>query len=156
MRATAGDFCRRFAADDIERLMDIINASRLRVWARRPRSFFNEVACIEADGSIVETQGECKQGMDMSYKGQWGYHPLVVSLTNTKEVLYIANRPGNRPFEEGAAGYFDRAIDLCRSGGFKHIRLRGDTAFSQVAHLELVRLIEVFCCDRIEALRSQQ
>lgn len=133
---TAGDFCRRFSADDIERLMDIINASRLNVWARQSSSFFDEIACIEADGTIVGTEGECKQGMDMSYKGQWGYHPLVVSLANTKEVLYIANRPGNRPSEEGAAAYFDRAIDLCRSGGFKRIRLRGDTAFSQVAHLD--------------------
>jgi hypothetical protein len=133
---TAGDFCRRFAAADIEQLMDIINASRLDVWARQPASFFDSVACIEADGSIVSTDGECKQGMDMSYKGQWGYHPLVVSLANTKEVLYIANRGGNRPSEDGAAVYFDRAIALCRRGGFKEIRLRGDTAFSQAAHLD--------------------
>jgi len=65
-----------------------------------------------------------------------GYHPLVVSLANTKEVLYIANRSGNRPSEEGAAPYLDRAIDLCRKGGFKTIRLRGDTAFSQATHLD--------------------
>jgi hypothetical protein len=133
---TAGDFCRRFAPADIERLMDIINTSRLKVWSRQPSSFFKDVACIEADGSIVPTEGECKQGMDMSYKGIWGYHPLVVSLANTKEVLYIANRGGNRPSEDGAAAYFDRAIDLCRKGGFAKIRLRGDTAFSQAAHLD--------------------
>jgi len=133
---TAGDFCRRFAPADIEQLMDVINTSRLRVWARQPKSFFEDVACIEADGSIVSTDGECKQGMDMSYKGQWGYHPLVVSLANTKEVLFIANRSGNRPSEEGAAAYFDRAIDLCRKGGFEKVRLRGDTAFSQAAHLD--------------------
>jgi hypothetical protein len=133
---TAGDFCRRFAASDVEQLMDVINATRLGVWARQPSSFFDNVACIEADGSIVSTDGECKQGMDMSYKGLWGYHPLAVSLANTKEVLFIANRSGNRPSEEGAATYFDRAIDLCRKGGFKKIRLRGDTAFSQAAHLD--------------------
>lgn len=133
---TAGDFCRRFAPADIERLMDIINMARLRVWARQPRSFFENVACIDSDGSIVSTDGECKEGMDMSYKGLWGYHPLVVSLANTKEVLYIANRSGNRPSEEDAAVYFDRAIDLCRKGGFEKTRLRGDTAFSQAAHLD--------------------
>jgi hypothetical protein len=32
-----------------------------------------------------------------------GYHPLVVSLANTGEVLSIVNRPGNRPSHEGAA-----------------------------------------------------
>ena len=133
---TAGDFCRRFTPFDIERMMDIVNATRSQVWARQPRSFFNEVACIEADGSIVSTDGECKEGMDMSYKGEWGYHPLVVSLANTKEPLYILNRGGNRPSEEGAAGYFDRAIALCRKSGFKRVRLRGDTAFTQATHLD--------------------
>jgi hypothetical protein len=116
--------------------MDIINTIRLNVWADQPSSFFDDVACIEADGTIVPTDGECKRGMDISHKGQWGYHPLVVSLENTKEVLFLANRSGNRPSEEGAAFYFDRAIDLCRKGGFKKIRLRGDTAFSQAAHLD--------------------
>jgi hypothetical protein len=133
---TAGDFCRRLSAAHIDVLMNIINVTRLNVWAQQPASFFEDVAIIEADGTIVPTSGECKQGMDMSYKGQWGYHPLLVSLANTKEPLFIVNRSGNRPSEEGAADYFDRGIDLCRQGGFKKFRLRGDTAFSQAAHLD--------------------
>jgi hypothetical protein len=133
---TAGDFCRRFDTEQIERLMDIVNDVRVRVWKRQPPSFFEQTARIDADGSIVETYGECKEGMDVSYKGIWGYHPLLISIANTREALFICNRSGNRPSHEGAAGYFDRAIALCRRAGFKKVLLRGDTDFSQTAYLD--------------------
>jgi uncharacterized cysteine cluster protein YcgN (CxxCxxCC family) len=133
---TAGDFCRRFETDgDVIDLMDAINRARLNVWRQQPDSFFDE-AVIEADGTIVETTGECKQGMDISYNGRWGYHPLVVSLANTQELLFIENRSANRPSEEGAAFWFDRSIDLCCEAGFRKIRLRGDTAFTQTEYLD--------------------
>jgi hypothetical protein len=51
-------------------------------------------------------------------------------------VLRLYNRSGNRPSEEGAAGYTDQAIEVCRRGGFRKIRLRGDTAFSQTEYLD--------------------
>ena len=88
------------------------------------------------DGTIVETTGQCKQGMDISYKGIWGYHPLVLTLAETGEVLRMVNRSGNRPSQEGAAGEADHAIDLCRRAGFRKIALRGDTAFTQTIHLD--------------------
>lgn len=133
---TAGDFCRRFDIAQIHTLMDIVNDVRVGVWQRQPASFFEQTARIDADGSIVETTGECKQGMDVSYKGVWGYHPLAVTLANTGEPLFIMNRGGNRPSHEGAVAYFDRAIALCRRAGWKDILLRGDTAFSQTAYLD--------------------
>jgi hypothetical protein len=126
---TAGDFCRRFEESDIEAMMDAFNAARLRVWQQQPSKFF-ERACIDADGTMVGTLGECKQGMDIYHKGVWGYHPLVVSLANTQEPLFILNRSGNRPSHEGAPKYFDRAIALCREAGFREVLLRGDTDFS--------------------------
>jgi len=133
---TAGDFCRRFDSDAIHRLMDIVNDVRVGVWKMQPPSFFDGVARIDADGSLVATEGECKQGMGLSYNNVWGYHPLVVSLSNTQEPLYIVNRSGNRPSEEGAPDYFARAIDLCRRAGWKQILLRGDTAFMQASHFD--------------------
>ena len=133
---TAGDFCRRFTAEDTGRLMDIVNDVRVGVWKQQSPSFFEGPARIDADGSIVETTGECKQGMDMSYAGIWGYHPLVVSLANTGEPLFIINRSGNRPSEEGAPEYFARAIALCRRAGWQDVLLRGDTAFNQTTHFD--------------------
>jgi hypothetical protein len=80
--------------------------------------------------------GNLAAHMDINYKGQWGYHPLVLSLANTGEPLFVVNRSGNRPSHEQAAFYFDRAIALCRRAGFRKIRLRGDTDFTQTEHLD--------------------
>lgn len=133
---TAGDFCRRFRTDGhIRSLQDAIDEARLNVWKEQPDEFFDE-AVIDMDGTFSVTTGECKQGMDISYKGEWGYHPLVVSLAGTKEVLSIVNRPGNRPSHEGAAAEADRAAALCRRAGFRKIVFRGDTDFSQTEHLD--------------------
>jgi hypothetical protein len=132
---TAGDFCRRFQAQDVHTLLDICNEVRQHVWARQPPSFFT-LARIDMDGVIVGTSGECKAGMDLAYNGIWGYHPLVVSLANTGEVLSVLNRPGSRPSHEGAAAEVDRAIRVCLEGGFERVRLRGDTDFSQTRHLD--------------------
>ena len=133
---TAGDFCRRFTSTaHIEALDSAIHVARLNVWRRQPTEFFAE-AVIDMDGTIVATSGECKQGMDISYKGEWGYHPLLLTLANTGEVMALVNRSGNRPSEEGAAEQADLAIIRCRRGGFRSVRLRGDTAFSQTKHLD--------------------
>jgi hypothetical protein len=132
---TEGDFCRRFQSHDIETLLEAINEVRLGVWRQQPPDFFAQ-AVIDADGTMAPTYGQCKEGMDISYKGQWGYHPLVVSLANTGEPLYLVNRSGNRPSHEGAAGRFDQSIALCRRAGFRAILLRGDTDFTQTAHLD--------------------
>ena len=74
--------------------------------------------------------------MDIAYDCTWGYHPLLVSLANTREVMRLVNRPGNRPSHEGAAAAFDRAVATCLRGGFRKVLLRGDTDFSQTQHLD--------------------
>jgi hypothetical protein len=133
---TAGDFCRRFDSEaQVLLLMEAINEARLRVWKQQETEFFKQ-AIIDADGTIAPTFGECKLGMNISYDGQWGFHPLLVSLANTKEPLYLVNRSGNRPSHERADDYLDKAITLCRRGGFKSILLRGDTDFMQTWKLD--------------------
>jgi hypothetical protein len=154
---TAGDFCRRFQERDVRILLDIFNEARLKVWQRQPSSFFDE-ALIDMDGTIVETGAEKKKGIDISYDGRWGYHPLMVSLANTGEVLSLVNRSGNRPSYEGADVETERAIELCRRAGFRKIRLRGDTDFTQTKHLDhwdAANVTFVFGKDAIVSLQYQ-
>ncbi len=134
--STAGDFCRRFESKaDIDCLHAAIDEARRNVWAQQPDDFF-DCATVDMDGSLVETTGECKLGMDMSYKGIWGYHPLLISLAETREPLRIVNRSGNQTSEDGAAAECDGVADYLTECGFRKIVFRGDTAFSQTQHLD--------------------
>jgi len=148
---TAGDFCRRFQEGDIRALLRAADDARLNVWAKQPKKFFDR-ATIDLDGTLVITTGECKGGMDISYKGTWGYHPLLVSLAETGEVLRLVNRSGNRPSHEGAAEEADQAIELCRRAGFRKIVLRGDTAFSQSERLDAWDAAGVTFCFGFKAM----
>ena len=147
---TAGDFCRRFDEAAIRQLQAAVHEVRLGIWAQQPASFFDQ-AILDMDGTLVETTGQCKAGMDIAYDGTWGYHALVLSLANTGEVLGLVNRPGNRPSHEGAATEVDRALAILLRGGFRQVLLRGDTDFTQTKHLDRWhadrRVRFIFGCD---------
>src|SRR5262249_51926051 len=126
---------RRFDEAAIRQLQDLVHDVRVGVWAEQPDDFFDR-AVLDMDGFLVETTGQCKQGMDIAHDGTWGYHALVLSLANTGEVLGLVNRPANRPSHEGAAAEVDRALAVCFRGGFRQVLLRGATDLSQTEHLD--------------------
>lgn len=131
---TSGDFTRRFREEDICILMDVINESRQVVWKEKAGEIMKE-SFIDIDGTVAPTLGECKGGMEYNYTGIWGYHPLIVSLWNTKEVLYLVNRPGNVASHDGCAEWIDRAIDLVKPYT-ERVTLRGDTDFSLTRYFD--------------------
>jgi len=132
---TAGDFTRRFSEADLEALMEAVNGIRVKMWKKRLSREERREAILDVDGMLAPTEGECKEGMGLSYNGVWGYHPLMVSLANTLEPLYLWNRPGNRPSHDGAADWMDRACALARQA-FDLVTFRGDTDFSLTAHFD--------------------
>jgi len=131
---TAGDFTRRFQVEDIVALEECVDRARLAVWQAQPQGFLQE-AFVDVDGTVARTYGECKEGMDISYKGIWGYAPLIVSLANTKEVLYLVNRPGNSTSHTGSVEWIDRAVDLV-SQVAGSVTIRGDTDFTHTEQLD--------------------
>jgi hypothetical protein len=131
---TAGDFTRRFSPENILTLQECVNRSRLAVWKVQPEGFLKE-AFVDVDGTIAQTYGECKAGMDISYKGIWGYAPLIVSLANTKEVLYLVNRPGNAVSHSGSVEWIDRAVELVGQVAGS-VTIRGDTDFTHTEQLD--------------------
>jgi hypothetical protein len=132
---TAGDFLRRFEEKDVDTLQSLVNEKRVEVWKRQPKAF-RERAVIDADGTVAETTGEKKFDMDFNYhKKVWGYHPLLVSLANTDEPLFLVNRPGDAQSHQGAAAVLDAAIALV-SPVFGSVLLRGDTDFSLTANFD--------------------
>jgi hypothetical protein len=131
---TAGDFLRRFQVRDIVAYMDAVNALRVPIWDRQPAAQ-RETAVIDADGTLVGTTGEKKAGMSLSYQGIWGYHPLLISLANFKEPLFLVNRPAHVPSHEDAAEWIDKAIALCKQS-FAGVLVRGDTDFSLTRHFD--------------------
>ncbi len=153
---TTGDFLRRFAEADLLTLMDAVNSVRPALWRGRGADLLGEVAYLDVDGTIVPTTGELKQGMDISYKGIWGYAPLLVTLANTREALLVVNRPGNAPSHLDAATWIDKAIALV-APHTRRVCVRGDTDFALTANFDrwAEQVDFVLGTDNIAALRAR-
>jgi hypothetical protein len=86
-----------------------------------------------AAGTIAPTWGEQKEGMHICHKGIWGYSPLIISLANTKEVLYVVDRSGNAPSDQGAAEWIDGWCGAVPIAGWymgaSRLMLRGGRVF---------------------------
>ena len=60
---------------------------------------------------------------------------MIVSLANTKEVLYVVNRPGNAASHSGSVEWIDRAVELV-SPVAGSVTIRGDTDFTHTEQLD--------------------
>lgn len=133
--STAGDFLRRFTQEDIRDLQEAINQVRMKIWDAQPEAFFKQ-AIIDMDGTVFETDAECKEGIDYcGYKQMWGYGPLLLSLANTCEPLYVVNRPASAHSHQDAAIWLDRALKWVQPR-FEEIWVRGDADFSLTMHFD--------------------
>jgi hypothetical protein len=89
-----------------------------------------KLGIIDVDSHVHHVYGNQKEGADFTYKGGFGYHPLVISIAGTQECLRLVNRSGNVPSADGAAEHLEELVPMLRSR-FKKILVRGDSAFAR-------------------------
>lgn len=126
---TAGDFLRRFDVKAVRAFDQAVDEIQERAWrcARGKRRL--ERGVVDLDSHVRHVYGHQKEGADFTYKGGFGYHPLVISLSGTGECLRLVNRPGNVSSAEGAAGHLAELAPLLESR-FERVLVRGDSAFA--------------------------
>ena len=129
---TAGDFLRRFDAESLQSLDRVIDQAQEKVWKRRYGKKKAERAIVDLDSCVRPVYGDQKEGTDFTYKGSFGYHPLVISLADTMECLRLVNRSGNTPSADGSENHLRELFPML-GRRFKQVIVRGDSAFAKQA-----------------------
>jgi hypothetical protein len=130
---TAGDFLRRFDEVQINALDRAIDEAHVQAWSRwRGRKREQPLGIVDLDSHVHHVYGNQKEGADFTYKGGFGYHPLVISLAETQECLRLVNRPGNVASAEGAVEHLKELAPMLKAR-FRQVLIRGDSAFAQQA-----------------------
>lgn len=132
---TGGDFLRRFDSDDLVDLDRAIDDAQEAAWRLAPRIVRRQreksTAVVDLDSHIHTVYGLQMEGADFSHKGTWSYHPFVMSLAGTQEVLRLRNRPGNSHDARGALDDVQAVLPMLLRH-FKDTLFRGDSQFYQV------------------------
>jgi len=127
---TAGDFLRRFDASAARELDRVIDEIHRRAWRSRFGRRKAKRGVVDLDSHVRHVYGNQKEGAEFTYKGGFGYHPLVISLAESQECLRLVNRPGNAPSADGAAAHLAELVPMLKSR-FRRVLVRGDSAFAR-------------------------
>lgn len=129
---TAGDFLRRFDAESLKSLDRVIDQAQEKVWKRRYGKRKAARAIVDLDSCVRPVYGDQKEGTDFTYKGSFGYHPLVISLADTMECLRLVNRSGNTASADGSETHLRELFPML-GRRFREVIVRGDSAFAKQA-----------------------
>lgn len=78
-----------------DRLVAAIGQARAKVWAAAPTTNGNAPVFLDIDATLIEVHSENKQNAAPTYKGGYGFHPLLCFADATGEALAGMLRAGN-------------------------------------------------------------
>jgi hypothetical protein len=127
--STLGTFLRAFTFGHVRQLDALLGTALVRAWRAGAGPGEGRLV-IDVDSFVGEVCGRLKQGAAYGYTKLLGYHPLLATRADTREVLHIRLRKGSVNTQKGMLRFTDELIARVGRAGATGVKLlRADSGF---------------------------
>lgn len=127
--STLGTFLRAFTFGHVRQLDKLLGEALERAWRLGAGPGEGRLV-IDLDSFVGEVCGRLKQGAAYGYTGLLGYHPLLATRADTREILHIRLRKGSANTQKGALRFIEELVARVeRAGAIGEKLLRADSGF---------------------------
>jgi Transposase DDE domain group 1 len=127
--STLGTFLRAFTFGHVRQLDALLGEALVRAWQAGAGPGEGRLV-VDVDSFIGEVCGRLKQGAAYGYTKLLGYHPILATRADTREVLHIRLRKGSANTQKGMLRFTDELIARVNRAGATGIKLlRADSGF---------------------------
>ena len=127
--STLGTFLRAFTFGHVRQLDALLGRALERAWQAGAGPGAGRLV-VDVDSFVGEVCGRLKQGAAYGYTKVLGYHPILATRADTREVLHIRLRKGSANTQKGIERFIDELIArVGRAGATGPKLLRADSGF---------------------------
>ena len=127
--STLGTFLRAFTFGHVRQLDALLGRALQRAWQAGAGPGAGRLV-IDVDSFVGEVCGRLKQGAAYGYTKVLGYHPILATRADTREVLHIRLRKGSANTQKGIERFVDELIARVERAGATGVKLlRADSGF---------------------------
>jgi Transposase DDE domain group 1 len=127
--STLGTFLRAFTFGHVRQLDALLGRALERAWRAGAGPGAGRLV-VDVDSFVGEVCGRLKQGAAYGYTKVLGYHPILATRADTREVLHIRLRKGSANTQKGIERFIDELIARVeRAGATGPKLLRADSGF---------------------------
>jgi hypothetical protein len=127
--STLGTFLRAFTFGHVRQLDALLGETLVRAWHAGAGPGDGRLV-IDVDSFVGEVCGRLKQGASYGYTKLLGYHPILATRADTREVLHIRLRKGSANTQKGMLRFCEELIARVDRAGATGVKLlRADSGF---------------------------
>jgi hypothetical protein len=127
--STLGTFLRAFTFGHVRQLDALLGQALVGAWRAGAGPGEGRLV-IDVDSFVGEVCGRLKQGAAYGYTKVLGYHPILATRADTREVLHIRLRKGSANTSKGMLRFADELIARVTRAGASGVKLlRADSGF---------------------------